>query len=345
MRKNELFFPSADKKTNIHMVIWEPEDEVLGAIEIVHGVTEYVMRYEELAQYLTDKGIVVVGIDLLGHGLSTDNGNKVMYFGENGSWNYVVDDVDSCLLHAKQMYPNVPCVMLGFSLGSFVVRTHMIDKPGVADGIILIGTGIVDNFKITLAQNIVKKEIKKYGDEVATDKIRDLTFGVYNKQFKPNRTEYDWLCANEEVIDQYDVDPLVGKNMSNGLFRELLYGIKYTGDRSNILKVDKNKPVLFLSGDKDAVGGFGKNIFKLYSLFKDSGIENVSIKMYENLRHDILHEKNKEMIFEDIYNWIVERYLVKSSLNEMKEENKKDEKSTIVDNDKVESVLLRNMKD
>ena len=57
MKKNELFFPSKDKKTNIHMVIWEPDNEVLGVIEVVHGVTEHIMRYEEMAYYFTNRGI------------------------------------------------------------------------------------------------------------------------------------------------------------------------------------------------------------------------------------------------------------------------------------------------
>ena len=78
MKKNELFFPSSDKKTNIHMVMWEPDEEVLGVVNIVHGVTEHIMRYEEFAQYLTNRGVAVVGIDLLGHGLSTNNGAKLL---------------------------------------------------------------------------------------------------------------------------------------------------------------------------------------------------------------------------------------------------------------------------
>lgn len=349
MKKNELFFPSKDKKTNIHMVIWEPDDEVLGVIQVVHGVTEHIMRYEEMAYYFTNRGIAIVGIDLLGHGLSTDNGNKVMYFGKNGSWDYVVDDVERCLVHAKELYPNIPFVLLGFSLGSFIVRTHMIKRPGLVDADILVGTGYNSSLEIALAQSVVKSETKKYGDNVATDKIRDLTFGTYNKKFKPNKTDYDWLCSDEEALEEYINDSLVGKNMTIGLFRELLNGMKFTCDKRNVLKVDSNKPVLLLSGDKDSVGKNGKGVEKVYKLLKNAGVQDVSIKLYDGLRHDILHEKIHFTIYDDIYNWMKARRLILEPKKVIKEEvravkaaikQKKSEKA-LADSTKVKSILSK----
>lgn len=350
MKKNELFFPSSDKQTNIHMVMWEPDEEVLGVIQVVHGVTEHIMRYEELAYYFTNRGIAVVGIDLLGHGLSTNNGQKVMYFGGEGSWDYVVEDVNRCFVHTKEMYPDVPCTMLGFSLGSFLVRTHLINNPGLVDAAILVGTGYTSNLEISLAQSVVKSEKRKYGDNVATDKVRSLTFGTYNKKFQPNRTDYDWLCSDNGALDEYISDPLRGENITVGLFRELLYGMKYTNNKKNICRMSQMKPILFLSGDKDAVGNFGKGVEKAYNLYRSCHLGDVSIKVYENLRHDILHEKIKFNIFEDIYNWLKARKLVKEKKEreivpvKEKEPSKKVEKGskTLVDSKEVVSVLTQN---
>ena len=343
MIKNELFFPSSDKQTNIHMVIWEPEGEVLGVIQVVHGITEHIMRYEDIASYFTKKGISVVGIDLIGHGLSTNNGQKVMYFGENGSWNYVVEDVNRCFVHTKEMYPNIPYTLLGFSLGSFIVRTFLINKPGVVDGAILVGTGQTSSIEISLAQSIVKKETKKYGDNVATDMIRKLTFETYNKKFKPNRTPYDWLCSNNQAIDEYVVDELRGENITVGLFRELLYGMKYTGDKNNIRKMSMGKPILFLSGDNDPVGNFGKGVEKAYKDYKNCGALDVSMKIYDGLRHDILHEENRESIFEDIYSWLKTRRLVneKEILTSFEKETKKESGKVLAQSDHVTSILSK----
>lgn len=346
MRRNELFFPSADKQTNIHMIMWEPDGEVLGVIQVVHGITEHIMRYEEMAYYFTNRGIAVVGIDLLGHGLSTNNGQKNMYFGGPGSWNYVIDDVNRCFVNIKEMYPDVPYTMLGFSLGSFVVRTYLIDYPGLVDAAILIGTGKTSNLEIALAQGIVKKEIKKYGDDVATDKIRKLTFETYNERFKPNKTPFDWLCLDEEGLEEYINDSLRGENITVGLFRELLSGMKYTADKNNIRKMSQMKPLLLLSGSNDAVGNFGKGVDKTYEDFKNCHMEDVSIKIYEGLRHDILHEKVKFSIFEDIFNWMKARKLVNEKKEKIVniEESEVEQKKILVKKNDVVSVLTNENK-
>lgn len=309
MKKNELFFLSRDNQTNIHMVMWEPEGKIYGVIQVVHGMTEHIMRYEEFANYLNKGGIAVVGIDLLGHGMSTNNGTKKMYFGPEGSWKLVVDDLDTCFQHTKELYPDVPYVMMGFSLGSFLARTYLIDYPGKVDGAILVGTGQMGDFLLQMARKIAVKEGKKYGEASTTEKIKKLTFGTYNKKFKPNRTDYDWLCASTTSLDQYIADPLRGEAMSCGLFRELLDGMKYTASKNNMKKMNLTKPVLFLSGKSDPVGDFGKGVDKAYRAFQSVGVLDVSVKMYDGLRHDILHEDNRYSIYDDIYGWLHSKVL------------------------------------
>lgn len=300
----EFNFLSSDNETNIHMVMWEPKTEVRLIVQIIHGVTENIMRYEQLAHFLNEKGILVVGIDLLGHGLSTNNDKKKMYFGKEGSWFDVVKDIHICHSIVKKDFPNIPYVMLGFSLGSFLLRTYLIDYPNNCDGAIIIGTGQTPNFQIALAQMVVKNETKKYGDNVVTDQIRKLTFETYNKKFAPNRTPYDWLCSNNEELDKYIDDPLRGESMTVGLFREMLNGMKYTGNLKNVIKMDKNIPILLLSGSQDPVGDFGKGFNKAVSLFNKAGIRSISSILYPDLRHDILHENPHINIYNDIYFWL-----------------------------------------
>ena len=305
MIKNEFYYPSADGKTQIHAVEWKPETEIKGVIQIAHGVTEYILRYENFAEFFTQKGFVVVGNDHLGHGQSIAPNGKPMYFGPNGSWNFVVKDIDTCKQMTKKKYPNVPYMILGFSLGSFLVRTYLIDyaqKP--LDGAIIMGTGYIPNFKIAIAKMMANKEAKKVGEENTSPVIKSLTFETYNKLFKPNRTAFDWLCSNEEALDEYIKDPLRGENYSAGLFREMLTGMQYTAELKNIQKMNKKMPIFLLSGDKDPVGEFGKGVIKTHEIFKKAGIEDVEIKLYPNLRHDILHEKCKDTIYNDIYLWL-----------------------------------------
>jgi alpha-beta hydrolase superfamily lysophospholipase len=149
------------------------------------------------------------------------------------------------------------------------------------------------------------KEAKKHGEENPTEKIRNLTFGTYNKKINNPKTECDWLCSSEKDLQVYLNDPLRGGCMSSGLFRELLSGMEYTGDKNNIEKMAKDISILMLSGDKDPVGKETKGVNKVYHLFKKANIQDVTLKYYNNLRHDILHEENKEEIYELIYEWII----------------------------------------
>ena len=305
MVKNEFYYLSADNKTQIHAVKWKPEKEIIGVIQIAHGVTEHILRYEQFAKFFTQKGFVVVGNDHLGHGTSIAKNSKPMYFGPKNSWNFVVQDIETCRKMTKEKYSDIPYVLLGFSLGSFLVRTYLIDyAKEPIDASIIMGTGYIPNFKIAIAKMIANNETKKVGEENTSPVIKSLTFETYNKLFKPNRTECDWLCSNEKAIDEYLADPLRGKNYSAGLFIELLSGMQYTSNLKNIKKMNKKIPIFLLSGDKDPVGEFGKGVIKTFDILRKAAIENVDIKLYKDLRHDILHEENRNNIYADIYNWL-----------------------------------------
>ena len=307
MRKFDFYYQSADNKTNIHAVRWMPEREPVGIVQIAHGVTEYILRYEELARYLTDSGFIVTGNDHLGHGKSIAKSAKPMYFGPSGSWSWIVMDIKMLKNITQERYPNIPYCMLGFSLGSFVVRTYLIDYPGDLDVAIIMGTGQMPPFVIKIAKFMANLEAKKEGEENSTKVIHNLTFGTYNKIFAPNRTEYDWLCANKEALDEYIADPQKGGDFSPGLFRELLDGMLYSSKISNIRKMDKDLPIFLISGEKDPVGNCGKGVHATEKVLRKAGVKDISVKIYSGLRHDILHEKIKYQVYADVYKWLTKK--------------------------------------
>lgn len=309
MNKREFYYPSSDGRTRIHAVEWSPDESPEAILQIAHGVTEYILRYEEFAEYLTNKGILVVGNDHIGHGSSIAENAKPMYFGPEGSFKYAVDDVNTLYKTTKEKYENIPYIILGFSLGSFIVRRFLIDYPDTVDGAILVGTGQIAPIKIKIAKFIAKSEAKKHGEDNPTPMIKSLSFDNYNKLFKPNRTDYDWLCLSKTSLDKYIRDKNRGKELSAGLFREMLSGMEYTGNLENIKKMNKDIPIIFLSGEMDPVGEKGKSVKKAYSDFKKVGIEDVDMKLYKDLRHDILHEDNCVEIYNDIYNFIKEKVI------------------------------------
>lgn len=304
MEKREYTYLSSDNKTNIHAIFWLPDGEIKAIVQISHGITEHILRYEEFARYLTQNNIAVVGNDHIGHGKSLTTNNLPMYFGPLGSWNFVVKDMIHLHQLAIEELGTKPYFVLGFSLGSFLVRTVLIDYPNEFNKVILLGTGYITHLEAKFAQIMTNREAKKYGEDKSTKLVKQLAFDTYNKYFRPNHTEFDWLCSNKEELNTYIKDPLSYKTITCGLFRELLLGMDYTCNKNNIRKMNKNIDIIMLSGDKDPVGKQGKGVEKVYQLFKNNGINNCDMKIYSTLRHDILHEINQKDVYSDISRWI-----------------------------------------
>ena len=300
MQKQEFNYLSSNGSTLIHCVKWVPENPI-GVIQIVHGITEHIDRYEEFANYMVNQGYIVIGNDHLGHGKSIITDKPKMFIGELGSWNYLVKDINTLYEIITEEY-KLPIYLIGFSLGSFVSRHYLIDYNPFYQKAILVGTGIQPNIVLNILKLIVKGEVKKIGVENTSKFIRELSFGTYNKQIKDAKTDYDWLTSSEEEINKYINDPLVGKDTTGSLFYELLDGMVYTSKLSNIKKM-KELPILLLSGLDDPVGSKGNGVKKLENIYKKNNID-VSLKLYEGKRHDLFHETNKFEVFNDILTYI-----------------------------------------
>lgn len=300
MNKVEFNYMSSNGSTLIHCIKWIP-DNPIGVIQIVHGITEHIGRYEEFASYMANLGYIVVGNDHLGHGKSIITDKPKMYIGKLGSWDYLVKDIHTLYELISEEH-KLPTYLIGFSLGSFVSRHYLIDYNPNYQKAILVGTGIQLGLVLNILKMIVKGEVKKIGEENTSKFIKDLSFGTYNKQIKDTKTDCDWLTSSEEEINKYLNDPLVGKDITGSLFYELLDGMIYTSKLSNIKKM-KDLPILLLSGLDDPVGSKGNGVKKLESIYKKNNID-VSIKLYEGKRHDLFHETNKLEVFKDIEEYI-----------------------------------------
>lgn len=307
MVQNEFTFQSSDQKTAIHAVEWQPEGPVRAVLQISHGVSEHILRYKSLAEYLTERGFAVAGNDHLGHGESVAPNAPRLYFGPKNSWQFVVDDLYACRQILGKYFSGIPYFLLGHSMGSFLARTYLIRYPGTVDGAILMGTGQMSPVLITAAKLLVDREIHKLGEEHGSPLIDKLAFGAYNQRFAPNQTAFDWLSCNPENIERYLADPLCGGDPSLGLFREMLNGMAFISKAKNLKKMNRNLPILFLSGEMDPVGDCGRGVRLAYRSFQRAGVRDVSLKLYPNLRHEILNETCQEIIYGDLLQWLLSR--------------------------------------
>ena len=285
--KREHFDFSGQNKTALPGYIWLPEGEVKAVVQIAHGMTEHMGRYEAFADYLCPMGIAVAGFDLRGHGKNPGD-PETASFGEGG-WSASVEDMRMFYELLKNRFSGAPLYMLGFSLGSFLLREYLIKYPGEGEiaGAVIMGTGHQPGWLLSVMMGIVKGQIKKSGFDGTTDLVRKLSFGTYNQKFKPNRTAADWLCADESELNGYLADPLVRKDISAGLFLELLGSMKRAGNACCYGKL----PVLLISGQDDPVGDGGKGVRALCQRMKKAGTENVTMKLFPGARHDLLHEE------------------------------------------------------
>lgn len=304
MVRSEFVFPSADGKTGIHAVDWTPETAPRGVLVISHGVSEHILRYEPLASYLTERGFAVAGHDHLGHGFSVAAGAPRLYFGPRGSWDWVVQDLYTRRNLAGERYPGLPVFLLGHSMGSFLARTYLIRYPGTLAGAILMGTGQMAPAVVAAGRVLAAREAKKVGDTHPSPLVNKLAFEAYNQKFAPNRTAYDWLSVNQENVDNYLADPLCGGDPTIGLFREMLGGIAYIEKAENLKRMNRNTPILFLSGAEDPVGDMGKGVRRAYRSFCRSGVRDVEMKLYPGARHEILNEAQGETVCADICRWL-----------------------------------------
>ena len=293
-----------NEKGEYQAYIWLPEGEVKCVLQVVHGMTEHMGRYEKLAQYLTEEGIAVVGFDLRGHGTNGE-GMACASFGEDG-WDATLEDIHQLHRSLKEKYADAKHYLLGFSLGSFLVREYFSTyETHDFAGTIIMGTGQQPALVLSAIMAIVKGEIKKAGHDSTTDLVRNLSFGTYNKKFSPNRTKADWLCSDEIELDKYIADCLSKEDISAGLFWQLLASMKRTADKNTYQKWNKNMPVLLLSGEDDPVGDAGKGVRLVEKSMKNAGLVNVTMKLYSGARHDILHEE-KSGVAREVYQEIRE---------------------------------------
>ncbi len=307
MVRTEFTFPSADGKTAIHAVEWRPEGQVRAVLQIAHGVSEFILRYEPFAAWLTERGFAVVGHDHLGHGDSVAPGGARLYFGPIGSWDWVVEDIHTRRTLAGEAFPGAPYFLLGHSMGSFLSRTYLIRYPGTVDGAILMGTGQMPAPVLAAGKAVASLMARKVGEDRPHPLVEQLAFGTYNKTFAPNRTNYDWLTLNKANVDWYLAHPLCGGSPTTGLFREMMSGMAFMERAENLRKMDLSTPILFISGEMDPVGNCGKGVRQAYESFRKAGVRDVSLRLYPQLRHEILCEDCRETVFEDIFRWLDSR--------------------------------------
>ena len=303
----DFYFQSSTGRTSIHALKCVPDSKPRAVVQIAHGIAEHIDRYRPFMEFLADNGFVVAGNDHLGHGKSIRVPEEQGFFAEKDGWWRVVDDMDKLHDIMSNEYPELPYVLFGHSMGSFLTRTYLIKHPDKYDGVILSGTGH-QSPALVLGGNAAASVMAKLNGAMGDGaKLDLLAFGTYLNKIENPRTKFDWLSRDTEQVDKYIADPLCGFVGKIGLYRDMMQGIKFITDKKNIAQMNKEKPVYFMSGDGDPVGDYGKGVERAYKAFCDAGLHDVFMRLYPGGRHEMLNETNKEQVYQDILSWLNEK--------------------------------------
>lgn len=305
MKKEEFYFDSRDNLSKIHAVRYTPESrEPVCVVQIVHGMAEYIERYEEFARYLTERGCVVTGNDHLGHGKSVGDDKLYGYFCEQDPATVLVRDVHRLKKLTQKEYSALPYVIVGHSMGSFILRNYITMYGSGITGAVIMGTGYRSRAAMRGTKLLVGLQKLFLGSRHVSRFSDKVSFGGYNRRIPDAKTPFDWLCKDEISVQRYMKDPLCGNIFTLNGFQTLAELIYRAHDPKRLRKVPSGLPVLVISGDADPLGGYGKGIPKVCEGLRRAGVRDVEMRLCETGRHELLNEPEREQIMETIYVWI-----------------------------------------
>ena len=256
-----------------------------GVVVLVHGMGEHLRRYDHVADALTAHGYAVYGHDHRGHGASLAAGDQPGQLGHNG-WSALVDDLNLVIAQAKSDHPGLPVAVVAHSMGSFATQQFLLDHGNDVDAVALTGTAALDLL------------------EPALDLSSDLDLSAFNTPFQPARTDFDWLSRDESVVDAYIADPLCGFGIDAASVKEMFAGARRLADPDEVARIPHYLPVYLAVGSKDPVNGELTLLWALVDRYRAAGLNDVTVRVYDDGRHEILNEINRAEVIEDLLHWL-----------------------------------------
>jgi alpha-beta hydrolase superfamily lysophospholipase len=301
------FQVSVNDRLSIQAYSWLTDNQPLAVVQIVHGMQEHAGRYDHFAKWLNDHGIAVYAEDHIGHGLTARNETELAHFKRKDDWQRQVDILHNLTLRIRTEHPGIPVFLLGHSMGSVLTQSYMIRYGREVDGYILSGPIRQPLIMAKISRFVAGTLSLFFGPADRSRLLILLGYGQYNKHFKPNRTGVDWLCSDEKVVDEYIASPLCGKPLTNRFYENLTYGFGFIAKSGNLRKIPSGKPVFIIAGQKDPAGFFGKAPEKIEELLTKHAGAEVRLKLYPGMRHEILNERERKEVYEDVKTFILER--------------------------------------
>lgn len=299
---HDTFWLDASDRSRLFVNQWLPNAPLKALILLAHGMAEHSARYARLAESFCAEGYGVYAPDQRGHGKTADHGT-LGHFADDDGWCKVVGDLASLNQFLGQRHPGVPIVMLGHSMGSYIAQAYLLHHSASLHGAILSGSNFQPVALYRAARQIARFEKLRQGARGRSALIEWLSFGSFNKKFKPARTRFDWLSRDPAEVDKYATDQLCGFRCTNQLWIDLLGGLQQISKASNLAQIDPGLPLLVIGGECDPVSE-GRRLTDLANALRSAGSQNLQLKIYPQARHELFNESNRDEVTADVLAWI-----------------------------------------
>lgn len=298
----ELVIKSEFDGLDLSVLIMKPKGKAKGIVQISHGMAEYKERYIPFMEFLNTNGYIIVIHDHRGHGKSVKSNADYGYF-YDASGRAIVEDLHQVTIFIKNKYPKLPIYLFSHSMGSMVARKYIKKYDKDINKLILCGAPSY-NPDTKLAINFTKFLIKINGDRKVSKLLDKLTFDNYNKKFKLENIPNAWLCSNKDVVNSYNEDEKCGFIFTLNGFLNLFILMQDIYNEEYYLVRNPNMPILFIAGGQDPVIISKRDWEESQIFLKNVGYDSVKGILYKNMRHELLNEIDKQIVYEDILKFI-----------------------------------------
>lgn len=300
--KHEGFWLDATDSSRLYVNSWIPVSGPKAVVMLAHGMAEHSGRYARLGVALSAAGFALYAHDQRGHGRTAAHG-VIGHYADADGWNKVVGDLASLNEAVEQRHPGLPIFLLGHSMGSYVAQAYLLQHGTALQGAVLSGSNFQPVSLYRSAALIARLERWRQGATGRSAVIEWLSFGSFNKAFKPARTPFDWLSRDAAEVDLYVIDPMCGFRCTNQFWLDMLGGLQRISEPSELEKIDPGLPLLILGGECDPVSE-GKRLKNLAGAYKIAGMQSVTMNLYPQARHEVFNETNRDEVTRDLLAWL-----------------------------------------
>ncbi len=317
--RESFHFLSADGKTQINAVRWIPDGEPRFAVQLIHGMVEFIDRYSDFAEFLAAHGILVVGHDHLGHGDSVTSKDEWGYMTDKNPSGVLLEDIHALRVLTQKAYPSLAYFMLGHSMGSYLLRKYLSFHGKDLAGAIVMGTGDVSPAIAGFGSGLCSVIGKTRGWHYRSPMLAKLAMGggaYKNFDSTGKEPERSWLTRDTEIVHRYYTEPRCTFAFTASGYKALMEAVAFDGKPDNIAMIPHDLPLLLISGDQDPVGDLGEGVKRVDAKFRAAGLQDVTLKLWPECRHEVLNELNRGEVYAYILDWLEQRFAAAEASHE-----------------------------